>query len=108
MGPSTGSFRTQGIPGWTSRPRPWCADLGIPFHEAKIETNGHDVSLVFSDLDVDRVAPGHSPVRRSDRRPRRKDPAVLTPGSAADSKAGQPMSGYRSSRPGSCEHQPCG
>jgi hypothetical protein len=39
----------------------WSADLAIPFHEARIETNGHDVSLVFSDLRVDRVAPGHSP-----------------------------------------------
>jgi hypothetical protein len=39
----------------------WSADLDIPFHEAKIETNGHDVSLVFSDLHVDRVGPGHSP-----------------------------------------------
>lgn len=34
---------------------------GIPFHEAKIETNGRDVRLVFSDLHVDRAAPGHSP-----------------------------------------------
>jgi hypothetical protein len=38
----------------------------------------------------------------------RRTAASRTPGVAADSKAGQPMSGYRSSRPGSCEHQPCG
>ena len=39
----------------------WSRELGIPFHEAAIETNGHNISLVFSDLAVDTVAAGHAP-----------------------------------------------
>jgi hypothetical protein len=39
----------------------WVDALGLPFHEAAIGTNGHDISLVFSDLVVDVVAPGHAP-----------------------------------------------
>lgn len=33
----------------------------MPFHEAVIETNGHNLSLVFSNLIVDVVEPGHAP-----------------------------------------------
>jgi hypothetical protein len=39
----------------------WSRDLGLRFHEAVIETNGHNLSLVFSDLTVDAVPPGHAP-----------------------------------------------
>jgi hypothetical protein len=39
----------------------WSNELGIPFYEAAIETNGHNVSLVFSDLVVDTVEFGHAP-----------------------------------------------
>ncbi|MEU8080701.1 hypothetical protein AB0B31_35225 [Catellatospora citrea] len=39
----------------------WSADLDIPFHEAVIATNGHIVSLVFSDLTVNAVSPGDTP-----------------------------------------------
>ena len=39
----------------------WSSDLGLPFHEAIVETNGHDLSLVFSDLVVEVVEPGHAP-----------------------------------------------
>ena len=39
----------------------WSADLGLLFHEAAIETNGHDISLVFSDLSVRQVEPGYAP-----------------------------------------------
>lgn len=38
----------------------WSADLGMLFHEAAIDTNGHNVSLVFSDLSVDAISPGDS------------------------------------------------
>ncbi|WP_246157911.1 hypothetical protein [Catellatospora sichuanensis] len=31
----------------------WSQVLGLAFHEAVIETNGHNISLVFSDLSVD-------------------------------------------------------
>lgn len=41
--------------------RRWSRALGLPFHEAVIETNGHNLSLVFSDLAVQRVDPGHAP-----------------------------------------------
>ncbi|MCX2954200.1 hypothetical protein [Lentzea sp. NEAU-D7] len=39
----------------------WSARLGVPFHEALIEANGHNISLVFSDLVTDRVVPGYAP-----------------------------------------------
>jgi hypothetical protein len=39
----------------------WSASVGIPFHEASIETNGHNISLVFSDLVVTTVQPGYTP-----------------------------------------------
>ncbi|GAA1033022.1 hypothetical protein GCM10009557_33420 [Virgisporangium ochraceum] len=38
----------------------WSRSLGIPFYEATIGTNGHNLSLVFSDLIVD-VAVGYAP-----------------------------------------------
>lgn len=41
--------------------RHWARELGLPFHEATIETNGHIISLVFSDLAVDTVQSGHVP-----------------------------------------------
>ena len=39
----------------------WSRELGLPFYEAAIETNGHNVSLIFSDLTVQTVQPGHAP-----------------------------------------------
>jgi len=39
----------------------WSRDLGLPFHQAAIETNGHNLSLVFSDLTVHAVRPGYAP-----------------------------------------------
>lgn len=47
----------------------WTDALEIPFHEAAIETNGLNISLVFSDLVVDHVGPGHSPFQSGRRRP---------------------------------------
>ena len=41
--------------------RRWSRELGIPLHEAAIETNGHDIRLVFSDLTVQTVDAGHAP-----------------------------------------------
>ncbi len=46
-----GFRRDQGVVG-TARP---------PFHEVVIETNGHNLALVFSDLRVDAVSPGTTP-----------------------------------------------
>ena len=39
----------------------WSRSLGIPFYAAAIETNGHNLSLVFADLVVDVVAVGYAP-----------------------------------------------
>jgi hypothetical protein len=47
----------------------WSRELGLPFHEAAIETNGHNVSLIFSDLAVDTVHIGHAPFVVSDNGP---------------------------------------
>jgi hypothetical protein len=41
--------------------RRWADVLKVPFHEAAIETNGHNISSVFSDLAVDVIGPGHAP-----------------------------------------------
>ncbi|BCJ70189.1 hypothetical protein [Polymorphospora rubra] len=41
--------------------RQWSRDLDLPFHEAAIGTNGHNISLVFSDLVVDVIPVGHAP-----------------------------------------------
>jgi hypothetical protein len=41
--------------------RRWSDELGLPFHEAVIETHGHNVCLVFSDLTVQTVDPGYAP-----------------------------------------------
>ena len=41
--------------------RRWSRELGLPFHEAAIETNGHNLSLVFSDLTVQAAEPGRAP-----------------------------------------------
>jgi hypothetical protein len=45
----------------SERARRWSTALGIPFHEVRIETNCHDINLVFSDLEVTRVEPGYAP-----------------------------------------------
>ncbi|WP_207926141.1 hypothetical protein [Actinocrispum wychmicini] len=47
------------LPG-TAETDAWSARVGLPFHEAVIETNGHSISLVFSDLSVNRIEPGYS------------------------------------------------
>jgi hypothetical protein len=39
----------------------WTSDLDLQFHEALIETNGHNISLVFSDLSVRAVDAGYAP-----------------------------------------------
>ena len=39
----------------------WSRALGVSFQEVLIETNGHNVRLVFSDLEVTTVDPGYSP-----------------------------------------------
>ena len=39
----------------------WSRELGIPFHEVAIETNDHNISLVFSNLAVDIVETGYAP-----------------------------------------------
>lgn len=38
--------------------RQWSERLGLPFHEVLIETNGHNLAVVFSDLRVSTVVPG--------------------------------------------------
>jgi hypothetical protein len=38
----------------------WSAQLGLPFYEIHVRTNGHNLALVFSDLVVTAVEPGHA------------------------------------------------
>lgn len=58
----------------TPETQEWAARLGVPFHEALVETNAHTVSLVFSDLRVDEVAPGATPFVVGDDGPDAKVP----------------------------------
>ena len=39
----------------------WSRDLGLPFYEAKIETNTHNISLIFADLIVNVIGTGYAP-----------------------------------------------
>ena len=39
----------------------WSDRLGLPFHEALLETNGQCIELVFSDLVVTKIGPGFAP-----------------------------------------------
>jgi hypothetical protein len=39
----------------------WAEMLGLPFYEATIECNGHNISLVFSDLVVEVLERGYAP-----------------------------------------------
>lgn len=39
----------------------WEASVGVPFFEAVIESNGHTLNLIFSDLRVEEVCPGYAP-----------------------------------------------
>jgi hypothetical protein len=39
----------------------WSSRLSLPFHEIAIETNSHNLSLVFSDLEVTRLDSGYAP-----------------------------------------------
>jgi hypothetical protein len=39
----------------------WSKVLGIDFHEVRIETNAHNVTLLFSDLQVSEVPVGYAP-----------------------------------------------
>ncbi|MFJ4654779.1 hypothetical protein ACIP5Y_26195 [Nocardia sp. NPDC088792] len=53
-------------PGATLRPdseeaSTWSRQLGLPFYEAMVETNGHNLSLIFSDLEVAAVPAGLVP-----------------------------------------------
>ncbi|WP_207568171.1 YxiG-like protein [Plantibacter elymi (nom. nud.)] len=59
--------REQGLyPGFELMPdseiaRSWSTSVGIPFHELRLMSNAHDISLVFSDLRVTELAPGYAP-----------------------------------------------
>ena len=61
------AVKWQGLyPGMQLVPQPsdatrWEEALGVPFHEVSIETNGHNINLIFSDLSVRQVAPGYAP-----------------------------------------------
>lgn len=52
--------------------REWSKDLGRRFHHVQVETNGHNISLVFADLKVETLQPG--------------DVAFVVPSSGPDGK----------------------
>ena len=58
----------------SARTGPWSQALGLDFHEVIVETNGHNLTLVFSDLEVSEVNEGYSPFTVSTRGPDFKIP----------------------------------
>ncbi len=44
----------------------WTEAVGIAFHEICIETNAHDLTLLFSDLQVSEIPAGHGPLPRGE------------------------------------------
>jgi hypothetical protein len=44
----------------------WAEAVGLEFHEVHIETNAHDLTLVFSDVQVSALSPGYAPFVVSD------------------------------------------
>lgn len=61
----------------------WSHDIGIPFHEATIEMNGHTIVLVFSDLTVTTMSTGSAPFVIPKRMTRFQDPHTVSPVSAS-------------------------
>ena len=45
----------------SARAEKWSADIGIDFQEVHIESNAHNISLIFSDLSVTEVGEGYAP-----------------------------------------------
>lgn len=41
--------------------RAWAESLGMEFHEVRLESNAHDLTLVFSDLQVSELPQGYVP-----------------------------------------------
>jgi hypothetical protein len=39
----------------------WSTSLGVDFHEVHVGTNGHNLSLVFSELEITKAEPGYVP-----------------------------------------------
>ena len=50
----------------SARARMWSEELGTDFHEVRLESNGHDITLVFADLVVTRLDVGYTPFAVSD------------------------------------------
>lgn len=44
----------------------WAQELGIDFHQVRIQTNAHDITLVFSDLQISEVPVGYVPFQVTD------------------------------------------
>lgn len=45
----------------SKRARRWADALGLDFHEVRIQANGHDITLVFGDLQVTELPGGYAP-----------------------------------------------
>lgn len=45
----------------SERAAAWSTELKIPFHEVQVETNGHNLSLVFADLRIEPAPRGYTP-----------------------------------------------
>jgi hypothetical protein len=50
----------------SSRAQAWTQAIGIDFHEVCLTTNAHELTLVFSDLQVSELEPGYLPWQPTD------------------------------------------
>ena len=58
-----------GVVADSARARTWSEALGTDFHEVHMESNAHDVTLVFADLTVTEVDVGYAPFVITDDQP---------------------------------------
>ncbi|MEU9742592.1 hypothetical protein AB0E12_25755 [Micromonospora chersina] len=47
--------------GDSRRAQEWAEQVGIDFHEVRIQMNGHNLNLIFSELEVSQLALGYAP-----------------------------------------------
>ena len=45
----------------SSRARMWSRSLAMDFHELRVASNAHEISLVFADLVVEKIDDGYAP-----------------------------------------------
>jgi hypothetical protein len=97
--------------------RRWTDKLGIPFREAVITMNAHVLTLVFSDLTVDVIDPGHTPFAVPSGGPNGKIPFRTARSPSSETRPSSPVAAqfgavsirsFDDSEPRHNDHSVCG